>query len=53
VHINWDPPAVVGDFDPTLWGYINVDVVAMTSQCFVNRVVNNFINQVVKTSGTG
>ena len=53
VHIHWDTATVVGDFDPTLWGYKHVDVIAMTGESFIDRVVNNFINQVVKTPGTG
>jgi hypothetical protein len=53
VHIHWDSTAVVGDFDPALWGDVNIYIVAVTSEGFVNRVVNNFINQVVKTSGAG
>jgi hypothetical protein len=53
VHIHWDSTAVVGDFDPTLRGYKNVDVVAVTGESFVNGVIDNLINQVVKTSWTG
>jgi hypothetical protein len=53
VHIHWDSAAVVSDFDPALGGNKDVNVIAVTSQSFIDRVVNDFINQVVKTTGSG
>jgi hypothetical protein len=52
VHIHWDSTTVVGDFDPALGGYKHVDVIAVTGESFVNRVVDDFINEVVKTTWT-
>jgi hypothetical protein len=53
VHIHWDSAAVVSDFDPALGGNKDVNVIAVTSQSFIDRVVDDFINQVVKTAGSG
>jgi hypothetical protein len=53
VHIHWDSAAVVGDFNPALGGYKDVDVIAVTSESFIDRVVNDLINQVVETPWTG
>jgi hypothetical protein len=53
VHLHRNTSTVVGDLDPTLWGYEDIDVVAVTGKCFVDGVVDNFINQVVKAARTG
>jgi hypothetical protein len=53
VHIHWDSAAVVSYFDPALGGYKDVNVITVASESFVDRVVNDFINQVVKTAGSG
>jgi hypothetical protein len=52
VHINRDTSTIVDYLDPTFFGYEDIDFIAVTGECFVNRVVNNFVNKVVKTAWT-
>jgi hypothetical protein len=53
VNRNWDAAAVVLDADPTLLGDRDCDQAAVAGECFIDRVVDNFIDEVVKTTWTG
>jgi len=52
VHINRDTSTIVDYLDPTFFGYKDIDFIAVPSKCFVNRVINNFVNKMVKTAWT-
>jgi hypothetical protein len=53
VHVYRDSAAVIGDLDVSGFGDYNLDAVAVTCESFINRVVDNFIDEVVKSSGSG
>ena len=53
MHIHRDTAAVVADPDVARLGDCHIDVVAVASQSLVDRVINNFIDQVVQTPGAG
>jgi hypothetical protein len=52
VNRNRNSSTVVGYANPTILGDGDVDRVTVTGECFVNRVVDDFIDEVVKTTGT-
>jgi hypothetical protein len=53
VNRNRDSASVVFNSDPTVFGDGDVDGVAVTGESFVDRVVNDFINEVMKSAGSG
>jgi hypothetical protein len=53
VNRNWDSSAVVLAADPALFGDGDLDFVAVAGKRLIDRVVDDFINEVVKTTWTG
>jgi hypothetical protein len=53
VNRNRDASAVVLAADPALFGDGDLDRVAVAGESFIDRVVDDFIDEVVKTTGTG
>jgi hypothetical protein len=53
VNRNWDASAVVLDANPAILGDGHIDGVAIAGEGFVDRVVDYFIDEVVKTAWAG
>ena len=53
VHVSGDAAAVVRDRHVAIFFHRDADLATETGQCFVDRVVDNFVNQMMKTIETG
>jgi hypothetical protein len=53
VNRNWDASTVVFTANPAVFGDGDFDGVTVTGKCLVDRVVDDFIDEVVKTTGAG
>ena len=47
VHVNRNASTIVADSDVTVFGDQNIDVVAVSGEGFIDRVVNDFVNEMV------
>ena len=53
VHVHRNASSVVFDRNAIIYMNRNINVFGVARQCFVNRVINDFVNTVVKTSNSG
>jgi hypothetical protein len=53
VLVNGNSATIINDTDATIGTHEDLDVVAVTGKGLVNRVVDDFRNKMVKTTGTG
>jgi hypothetical protein len=53
VNVDGDTAAVVNDADAAVFAHEDFDVITVTGERLINRVVDDLIDQVVKTTGTG
>ena len=51
VYVDRHAAAVVGHFDRAIFMKCDLDIVAITSQGFIDTVVDNFLNQVIGLGG--
>ena len=53
MEVDRNTPAIVDDLDPTVGEQGDVDAGAVPRHCFVDGVVDDFIDQVMQTRRTG
>src|SRR5688572_13912817 len=53
MHVDRNTAPVVFDADRVVGVYHDVDMIAVSSECFVDRVVYDFVNEVVQTAWPG
>ncbi len=53
VLVHGDATSIVGDADSTIRQHHDIDLVAVTCQRLIDRVIDDFIYQVMKTARTG
>ncbi len=51
VNINGNAPAIVGDGDRTIGIKVNFDMGAIASEGFIDRVIDDFIDEVMESTG--
>ena len=53
MDIDWDTTAVVGDLNATICKKNNIDLGAVTSESFINCVIDDFVDQMMETAFAG